>query len=107
MTKERLARSGSKLILLAGLAAAVAIYFTAPPPPTDPAEYGITDTKANVREMEYIGGKANVLAVQFRGWFASLWHGQRLAFTVAALTLVAAFVFWFVVHPVPDVPHES
>lgn len=108
MTKDRLARAGTKIILAVGFAAAIAIYFMAPPPPEDPAQYGITDTKADVRQMELIGGKANILALQFREWCASLWHGQRLAYTVATLTVVGALVFWFVAHPLPEhPPHES
>jgi len=49
--------------------------------------------------MQTYGGDANLLASEIRLWFASLWHGQRLAFTVAFLTLVAAALYWLYTRP--------
>ena len=57
------------------------------------------DTKSYLRQMEVYGGTANELATELRLWFASLWHGERLAFTVAFLTLVSAWAFWFFSRP--------
>jgi hypothetical protein len=49
--------------------------------------------------MQMYGGNANVLASDIRMWFASLWHGQRLAFTVAVVTLLTAAVYWLYTRP--------
>ena len=49
--------------------------------------------------MEVYGGTANLLATELRLWFASLWHGERLAYTVAVLTLVAAWAYGFFTRP--------
>ena len=37
-----------------------------------------------------------MLATQFMRWFDGLWHGRSLASTVAFLTLLLAFGFWFI-----------
>ena len=66
------------------------------------------DTKKYLHDLEEFGGKANVLAVEFQEWFASLWHGKRLAFTVAAMTVMAAGAFRFFATPLPpDVPRDE
>ena len=39
-------------------------------------------------------GKANVLAAEFTRWLGSLWHGRRLALTVACATVLVAGGFW-------------
>lgn len=49
-------------------------------------------------DLELYGGKLNVLADQFMRWFAGLWHGRSLAFTVACITVVISLVFFFVAH---------
>jgi hypothetical protein len=46
--------------------------------------------------MEVYGGKANLLAGEFMHWFQGLWHGKRLAFTVACTTVLVAAAFWLV-----------
>jgi hypothetical protein len=38
-------------------------------------------------QLERLGGKAAARAVEFDRWFASLWHGERLAWTLALLSL--------------------
>ena len=48
-----------------------------------------------------------MLAAEFREWFDSLWHGKRLAFTVAVLTLIAAASFMFFATPLPPNPEPS
>lgn len=92
-------------ILLAGLGSALVIYFTATPAPANPFGYEPEDTKKYLREMEVYGGKANVLASEFRRWFEGFWHGRQLAFTVVCLTLLLLFFFLFVSTPLP--PEED
>jgi hypothetical protein len=77
-------------ILVAGLGAAVVIWLRANAPSANPLGYDPEDTKTYLRQMEVYGGTANLLATELRVWFASLWRGERLAYTVAILTLVAA-----------------
>jgi len=40
------------------------------------------------QEMERLGGKATVWMVESATWLGSLWHGRRLAFTLALLATV-------------------
>jgi len=83
-------------LLAAGLGAAVFIYLSAAPNGPNPLGYEPEDTKKYLRDLELYGGKVNVLATQFMGWWNGLWHGRNLAYTVGWLTLLAALLFWFV-----------
>lgn len=95
-------------VLAAGLGSAVAIYFTAGPAPANPLGYDPLDTKTYVRELELYGGKANLLGLEIRAWFWSLWHGRGLAYTVAVLSAIGAFLLWFVAtHEIPPFPKED
>ena len=88
--------------LILGLAAAALIYLTAHPPPPEPLGTDPLDTKRYLRELEVLGGKGNVLGLQFRQWFAGLWQGRALAGTVAALSgLLAALFRWLGREPRP------
>jgi hypothetical protein len=100
-------RAGTRAILILGIAAAVVIYLTAQPPPGNPLGYDPLDTKRYLHDLEVYGGKANVLAAEFREWFDALWHGKRLAFTVAVITLMAAFAFKFFATPLPPDPDTT
>ena len=106
LSPERI-RAVTRAILVLGFAAAVVISLTAKPPPGNPLGYDPMDTKRYLRDMEVYGGKANVLAAQFRDWFDSLWHGRRLAFTVAVLTVMSAFAFKFFTTPLPPAPNTT
>ena len=56
--------------------------------------------KKYLRELQVMGGKANVLAAEFQEWWADQWHGQNLARAVAVLTLGGTLAFRFVArHP--------
>jgi len=88
-------------VWIAGWTSAAVIYVTARPPAANPLG-DPEDTKSYLREMELYGGKANLLAYDIREWLASLWHGRRLAATVAVLTAVAALLIWFFGRPMPD-----
>ena len=101
LTAEARVRAGTRAILVFGFVAAVVIYLTAQPPPGNPLGYDPLTTKTYIHDLEVYGGKANVLAAQFRDWFDSLWHGKQLAFTVAVLTVIAAGTFKFFATPLP------
>ena len=79
---------------MAGLGGALGNYLAAASEPGDPL--GREGSKQYLRGMELYGGKANVLAAELMQWFQSLWHGKRLAVTVACITVLVASVVWFV-----------
>ncbi len=53
-------------------------------------------TKKGEVGMEQIGGKANVAVAEFREWFGTLWHGRKLAYTLAALSTAGCLGCFFV-----------
>jgi len=60
------------------------------------------DSKKYLRDLELYGGKANVLADEFRRWFIGLWDGKPLAFLVAFITLFISTGFFYAAHYLPD-----
>src|SRR5713226_5683007 len=102
LTPEESIRFGTRAILIIGFATAVVIYLTAQPPPENPLGYDPLDTKKYLHDLEVYGGKANIFAAEFREWFDSLWHGKRLAFTVAVITVITAWAFKFFATPLPS-----
>jgi hypothetical protein len=88
-------------ILLFGLGSALVIFVTAAPDPASAPGGRPEDSKQYLRDMELYGGKANVLASEYRQWFESLWQGRRLAGTVVALTLAALLFFLVASTPLP------
>ena len=83
-------------LLATGFSCALFVYLTAEPKAPNPLGYDPEDTKKYLRELEVYGGKANVLSAEISRWFDGLWHGRPLAFTIACLTVILAFAFWFV-----------
>ncbi len=93
------------IILVGGLGSAILIYWTAA---NDSGEilgyeegngsvYAVKpeDSKRYLRDLELYGGKANVLADEFRNWFVGLWHGESLAFTVGCITIFISFGLFY------------
>ncbi|RFU44954.1 hypothetical protein [Paraburkholderia sp. DHOC27] len=80
----------SVVFLIAGFIGAIMIYATAPAPDTAEQVYGMTNSPQYTQQLQRIGGTGEVVLAQFHQWFDSLWHGKRLAFTVAALCAAAA-----------------
>ncbi|MCX5891361.1 MAG: hypothetical protein NTY36_18220 [Deltaproteobacteria bacterium] len=95
----------SIIILLVGLGCAAWIYQRAENVPYGALGYvnegGILypvmpdDSKQYLRSMELYGGKANVLADQFRRWFVGLWQGKSLAFIIACATIITSGGFFY------------
>ena len=77
-------------ILFAGLLAAEIVYFVAAREEAADAAASMTHTKVYRHNMELVGGKAAVLAGGVAEWFASLWHGRTLAYTIAVVTVLIA-----------------
>jgi hypothetical protein len=73
-------------ILVVGLGAAVTVYFIDRARPENPLGYDPLETKKYIHDLELYGGEANVIAAEFREWFAGLWYGRQLAFTIAVIT---------------------
>lgn len=111
-TPETRLRFIAATILTIGFVSAIVIYLTAKPVPGNPLGYEPEDSKQYIREIEVYGGTANLLASEIRQWLNGLWHGKRLAITVACLTVLLASGFWFVASRLPsdldeDAPSES
>ena len=93
------------VILLAGLVSAIWIYREAGNDSRDILGYeqgngtvypvGPEDSKKYLRDLELYGGKANVLADEFRRWFIGLWHGKSLAFTVGGIAVFISIGFFY------------
>ncbi len=90
------------VILIVGFGSSIAIYVRAISGPVGYTGSDLEDSKQYLHDMELYGGKVNVLAGDFREWFASLWHGRNLAYTVAFLTVVLAVGVVFFGTPLPQ-----
>ena len=95
-------------ILIAGLVAAVVIDQTASDERSDVIRYEVIDgvaypvlaseSKSYRSDLERFGGKAAVFADDFNRWFAGLWMGKRLAYTVGVLSIGIALMFFRAAH---------
>lgn len=96
-------RIGGIAILLIGWACAALIYLFADNPDgldPDSADYQMINghvvaqpfsaSKRQQLEVERLGGSASVYIVEFDSWLGTLWHGRRLAWTLAAASALAA-----------------
>ena len=82
-------------IMLVGFGSAAAIYLTAGEATYNPfAEF--EKSKKFAYELERMGGKAALAANYFNNWFAGLWQGETLAYTVAVITIVIAAGYYFI-----------
>jgi hypothetical protein len=90
MGRIRLLAGGA---LATGLGAAALIYVRAAA-----GEAGLdlepSDSKSYLRQMEMVGGKANLVASEVRHGISALLHGTNLAWTVLALTVLSVGIFW-------------
>ncbi len=95
-------------VLLAGLACAALIYSGSARAPApigyemgdDGVLYPVTpdDSKQYEQNLEFYGGKTNVLLDQLRRWLAGLWHGTSLAVIVACTAILVASGFFYASH---------
>lgn len=82
------------IVLVAGLLCSLYVYLTADNELI--LEDDLESSKKYVNELENYGGNANMLGTELANWFGGLWHGKNLAFTIAAVTLIVAFWFFYV-----------
>jgi hypothetical protein len=102
----------SAIILLVGLGMAIFIYQTADDDSSGVLGYQIIggtiypimpeNTKIYKHDLEVYGGKAAVLADEFRRWFIGLWHGKSFAFTIAVITVFVSFAGFFTARHLPS-----
>ena len=102
----------SAIILLVGLGMAIFIYQTADDDSSGVLGYQIIggtiypimpeNTKIYKHDLEVYGGKAAVLADEFRRWFIGLWHGRSLAFTITCITIFISFAGFFTARHLPS-----
>jgi len=102
----------SAIILLVGLGSAIFIYQTADDDSSGVLGYQIIggtiypimpeNTKIYKHDLEVYGGKAAVLADEFRRWFIGLWHGKSLAFTITCITIFVSFTGFFTARHLPS-----
>jgi hypothetical protein len=93
-------------VLALGFCAALAVYLTHDPAPTQVVGYekvnGVwvpvpaEDDRRYQLEVERIGGKMGLAMVEFNDWFAGLWQGRTLAYTLVVITLAFAALLRFV-----------
>lgn len=95
---DAIARYWGVAILLVGLASAALVYVIAPDDLSAGAADGVAGGKMYQHTLELMGGKAAVYADRFDRWFASLWQGQTLAYTLAVLTIAIALACFWVAH---------
>ncbi len=91
------------IILIGGLIAAALVYFLAANQADASAAgysivggntYALTlaESTRELQEVERLGGQPAVLVLEFHRWFLSLWHGRRLAYTLALLSAAVALL---------------
>ena len=111
MTTRRRLYQISAAILLAGWLGAAAIYATAPDDDGDALGYEFVDgvaypiltyeSKKYRHDLERFGGKAAVMADDLNRWFAGLWVGKHLAYTLATLASGAALACFLTARRLP------
>src|SRR5471032_1467434 len=80
-------------LIATGLVAGAAVHFYAAA--ADPDADAMAQQR-EMREVARLGGTATVQTVKFNLWLASLWHGERLGWTLALLGLVVGGACWHV-----------
>lgn len=96
--RQRVLRFMGIIILAVGLGSAACIYWNA----SDADDATDSLTKRDVYQLEKLGGKELVLSIQLQEWFSSLWHGRRLALTVACASITASALSFLAARKLPD-----
>jgi hypothetical protein len=86
----------SYVIFSVGMVISVVIFVTSGPPMEHPFGFNPLHTKIYLRELELFGGKGNIMAAEFMEWFAGLWQGKNLSYTIACITVIISTIFWFI-----------
>jgi hypothetical protein len=99
---HRRVRLAGIAILAGGLLAALLIFATASDPAASGAGYRIVDGQAyavdaddrspEMQNLARMSGQAGVQTYRLDQWLGSLWHGRRLAATVAVLSVAVGLL---------------
>ena len=92
----------SASILVAGLLCAAMIHLHAETAEDNALLNEFEYSKRYQHDLELYGGKANVVATEITNWFTGLWHGKRLAYTIAGMTVLISGGFFFAARHAPD-----
>ena len=89
----------------------MAIYLTAANREENVLVREFQNSKVYRRELEVYGGKLSVVLDDLGRGFATLWQGENLAFTIAALSAVTALLLSWLARRIPppskgDLRHE-
>ena len=93
--------------MAAGGAASVFIYLTAGDAGQNQLVSEYRNSKAFRHELEVYGGKLSVVSTELTDWFSSLWQGEALAFTIAAITLITALLLVFISSRISNHDHTT
>ncbi|PRC94099.1 hypothetical protein [Solimicrobium silvestre] len=66
-----------------------------------------SSSKGYQYNVERVGGKSTLLAVELDDWFASLWHGKKLSYTLAFLSICSALGCFLLARLFSLPPHED
>lgn len=83
------------LILITGWSAAGVVYLRAERIAENPFEE-FENSKRFLNSVERMGGKSALLANNMSKWFSGLWQGEQLAVTLAIVTILIAFCYYFI-----------
>jgi hypothetical protein len=113
---RRLKRIGIAILIL-GLLSAITVFIFASEAPDNATAYQIIDgvsypvdvnnTKSYNYNMERIGGKTAVFASDLSDWFSSLWHGKKLSYTLAILSIVSTLLCFWLAYLFSLPPHDD
>jgi hypothetical protein len=88
--RHRLVQRLGLALAAIGLLAGTALVLTAH---ADPDADAVAQQR-EMRELARLGGTATVQTVKFDRWVGSLWHGERLGWTLGVLGLVVGGACW-------------
>lgn len=89
---------GNCIILLIGLGTSAIIYLLAANASVSVLDYASEYSKMYSHDLELYGGKANLLAYELICWFAGLWRGESLAYTIGCITIFLSFGLFYVAY---------
>jgi hypothetical protein len=102
-------------ILCAGLVTTCFIYWSAEETQrvtgysvvgNDPYAIIDMDSKSDRLEVERYGGNSAVMVHYFNSWLSGLFHGKRLAFTLAVIAIILAYLCFWIANEMEDEPDE-
>ena len=91
----------SAITLLIGLGTSTIIYLTSGYVSESVLGSEPEISKMYTHDVELYGGNAKLLADDVMHWFAGLWQGESLAYTIGCITILISFWVFFVAYLSP------